>query len=191
MNLSCIQFVRRGKYIYIYIYIYVGLVGRVFANGLDDRIPIPDQVIPKAQKIFLDASLLSTQHYEVRIKGKQEEIRERSCALPYSSVKNLLKRVPLSHLWQQSSIIYIYIYIYIYIVIAFRMSVLNREVRQLTKMASLSFLHPVHSQSHKIYQQNAAILSTRWEMSTGENPPKYVYYAWNIYTREKNEINHH
>ena len=38
--------------------------------------------------MVLDATLLNTQHYKVRIKGKVEQSRkkERSSALPYSSV---------------------------------------------------------------------------------------------------------
>ena len=47
---------------------------------------IPGRVIPKTQKMVLDAALLSTQHYEVRIKGKVEQSREWSSALPYASV---------------------------------------------------------------------------------------------------------
>ena len=45
----------------------IGLGVRVFANG---------RVIPKTQKMVLDASLLNTQHYKVRIKGKVEQSRE-------------------------------------------------------------------------------------------------------------------
>ena len=63
-----------------------GLMSRVFANGLGDRGSIPGRVIPKTQKMVLDATLLSTQHYKVRIKGKVEQSRERSSALPYISV---------------------------------------------------------------------------------------------------------
>ena len=37
-------------------------------------------------KIILDAALLNTQHYKVRIKGKVEQSREWSCALPYNSL---------------------------------------------------------------------------------------------------------
>ena len=44
------------------------------------------QLIRKTQKIVLGASLLSTQHYKVRIKGKVEQSREWSRALPYTSV---------------------------------------------------------------------------------------------------------
>ena len=76
-------------YIYIYIYIYIysmnllyiynGIINgkstrhwhdRVFANGPGDLGSIPGWVIPKTQKMVLDASLLNTQHYKVRIKGK-------------------------------------------------------------------------------------------------------------------------
>ena len=44
---------------------------RVFANGLEDLGPIPGRVIPKTQKMVLDASSLNTQHYKVRIKSKE------------------------------------------------------------------------------------------------------------------------
>ena len=60
----------------------IGLVSRVFTDGPGDRGSIPGQVIPKTQKTLLDASLLNTQHYKVRIKGKVEQSRERSSALP-------------------------------------------------------------------------------------------------------------
>ena len=77
-------------YIYIYIYIYtipdIGLAVRVFANDPGDLGSIPGRVIPKTQKMVLDASLLNTQHYKVRIKGKVEQSRERSSALPYTLV---------------------------------------------------------------------------------------------------------
>ena len=43
---------------------------RVFVNGSGDLGSIPGQVIPKIQKMVLDASLLNTQHYKVQIKGK-------------------------------------------------------------------------------------------------------------------------
>ena len=56
------------------------------ANGSVDRGSIPGRVIPKTQKMVLDAALLYTQHYKVRIKGKVEQSREKSNALPYTSV---------------------------------------------------------------------------------------------------------
>ena len=64
----------------------IGLVGRVFANGLGNRGSIPVRVIPKTIKMVLDISLLNTQHYKVRIKGKVEQSKERSSALSYPSV---------------------------------------------------------------------------------------------------------
>ena len=63
-----------------------GLVDRVFANGLGDLRSIPGRVIPKTLKVVLDTSLLNTQQYKVRIKGKVEQSRERSSTLPNTSV---------------------------------------------------------------------------------------------------------
>ena len=54
----------------------IGLAVRVFANGPGDLGSVPGRVIPKTQKMVLDASLLNTQHYKVRIKGKVEQSRE-------------------------------------------------------------------------------------------------------------------
>ena len=51
-----------------------------------DRGSIPGRVIPKTQKMVLDASLLNTQYDKVWIKGKIEQSKERSSALPYTSV---------------------------------------------------------------------------------------------------------
>ena len=58
----------------------------MFTNGPGDRGSIPGGVIPKTQKMVLDAALLNTQHYKVRIKGEVEQYREWSSALPYTSV---------------------------------------------------------------------------------------------------------
>ena len=59
---------------------------REFANGPGDLRSIPGRVIPKTQKMILDATLLNTQHYKVRIKSKVEQSREKSSALPYTLV---------------------------------------------------------------------------------------------------------
>ena len=59
---------------------------RVFSNGPGDLDSIPGHIIPKTLKMVLDTSLLNTQHYKVRIKGKVEQSRERSSALPYTLV---------------------------------------------------------------------------------------------------------
>ena len=56
------------------------------ANCPGDRDSIPGRVIPKTFKIVLDTSLLNTQQYKERIKGRVEQYRERSSALPYTSV---------------------------------------------------------------------------------------------------------
>ncbi len=61
-------------------------MSRVFANGPGDQCSIPGQVIPKTEKIVLDAALLNTQHYKVRIKDKVEQSREWSSALLYNLV---------------------------------------------------------------------------------------------------------
>ena len=58
----------------------------LFASGLEDRGSIPGRVVPKIQKMAIDATLLNTQHYKVRIKGKVEQSREESSALLYTSV---------------------------------------------------------------------------------------------------------
>ena len=58
----------------------------MFATGPRDRGSIPGRVIPNTLKMVLDTSLLNTQQYKVRIKGKVEKSRERSSALPYTSV---------------------------------------------------------------------------------------------------------
>ena len=47
--------------------------------------PMVFWVIPKTQKMVLDAALLNTQH-KVRIKGKVEQFQKRSSAFSYTSV---------------------------------------------------------------------------------------------------------
>ena len=59
---------------------------RLFANGSGDLGSIPGRVIPKTLKMELDTTLLNTQHYKVRFKGKVEQSREWSSALPYTLV---------------------------------------------------------------------------------------------------------
>ena len=45
----------------------IGLMVTMFANGPGDLGSIPSRVIPKTQNMVLDATLLNTQHYKVRI----------------------------------------------------------------------------------------------------------------------------
>ena len=61
-------------------------MSRAFANGLGDQGSIPGRVIPKIQKMVLEAALLNTQYYKVWIKGKVEQSREWSSTLPDTSV---------------------------------------------------------------------------------------------------------
>ena len=60
----------------------IGPAVRVFANGPGDLGSIPGRVIPKTLKMVLDTTLLNTQHYKVRFKGKVEQSWEWSSALP-------------------------------------------------------------------------------------------------------------
>ena len=71
---------------YRYTIRFIGLVGRVFTNGLEDLVSISGRVIQNILKIVLDTALLNTQQYKVRMKGKVEQSRVRSSALPYTSV---------------------------------------------------------------------------------------------------------
>ena len=52
----------------------------------EDLGSITGRVIPKILKMGLDPALFDTQQYKVRIKGKVERSRERSCAFPYASL---------------------------------------------------------------------------------------------------------
>ena len=74
--------------LFYYIQIAHWLVGRVFANGPGDLGSIPGRVIPKTFKMVLDTSLLNTQQYKIRIKGKVEKSREKSSALPGDLVQS-------------------------------------------------------------------------------------------------------
>ena len=59
---------------------------RMFANGPGDQGSIPGRVIPKTQKMVLDATLVNTQYYKVSIKGKVELSREWSSTFSYTSM---------------------------------------------------------------------------------------------------------
>ena len=85
---------------------------RVFANGPGDQGLIPGRVIPKTQKMVLDASLFNTQHFKVRIKVKWSNpgkgvapplhlcvvaIEKGALGLPSTTVGNLLYSFYLNH----------------------------------------------------------------------------------------------
>ena len=85
-----IIFEKRNKIAYIHIfYRLIGLVGRVLANGPRDLCSIPGRILLKTLKMVRDNSSLKTQQYKERIKGKVEQSRKRSSALPYASVLQL------------------------------------------------------------------------------------------------------
>ena len=90
---------------------YFGRKRWVFAYGLGGRGSIPGRVVGKTKKIVLDAALLNTQHYKVRIKSKVNQSRERNSALPYTSVLYLLKKgafgSPLTKVANKTFTIYI------------------------------------------------------------------------------------
>ena len=54
----------------------------VWETGVHSQV----ESIPKTQKMVLDIALLYSQDYKVCIKGKVEQSRESSNALPYTSV---------------------------------------------------------------------------------------------------------
>ena len=56
----------------------------MFANGPGDFGSVPGRVIPKTLKMVLDTTLLNTQQYMVRIKGKVQQ--SRSSDFPYTVV---------------------------------------------------------------------------------------------------------
>ena len=64
----------------------IGIMVRVFVNGLGDWVSIPDRIIPKTQKMVLDDPLLNSQDYKAWIKSKVDQSRERCSAFPYTSV---------------------------------------------------------------------------------------------------------
>ena len=51
-------------------------MSRVYANGPGDQRSIIGRVIPKTQKTVLDVTLLNTQYYKARVKGKVEQSKE-------------------------------------------------------------------------------------------------------------------
>ena len=110
-----------------------GLVGRVFANGPGDLGSIIGRVIPKTFKIVLDISLLKTQQYKVCIRGKVEQSRERSSALPlHLGVVAIEKGTFLSPSTTvaNNNNLYIYIYIMLFYMVSVFVSVLKSNTER-------------------------------------------------------------
>ena len=110
---------------YIYRNWATGRMSRVFANGPGDWGSIPDWVIQKTQKMVLDGTLLNTQHYKVRIKGKVEQSREWNSNLGVVAIEKGAFRSPSTKVaiftyiyriyWYNNIYIYISIDIYTYV----------------------------------------------------------------------------
>ena len=47
----------------------------MFTNGLEDQLQSQVELYQTLKKMVLDAALLNTQHYKVKIKGKVEQSR--------------------------------------------------------------------------------------------------------------------
>ena len=86
----------------LYIYFSISLLLKIFLHRLAlwlECSPMARETCVRSQvelyqrlkKMVLDASLLNTQHYKVRIKGKVEQSRERSSALPYTRCSSYQK----------------------------------------------------------------------------------------------------
>ena len=52
----------------------------------ETRVQFQVESYQRLKKIVLDATLINTQYYKVRIKAKMEQSREWSSALPYTTV---------------------------------------------------------------------------------------------------------
>ena len=58
----------------------------MFANYPGHLGSIPGRILQETLKMVLSIALRNTQQYKVRIKGKVDQYREESSALPYTSV---------------------------------------------------------------------------------------------------------
>ena len=70
---------------------------RVFANGPGDLGSIPGRVIPKTQKMVLDATMLNTQHYKVRIKVQWSNPGKGVMPSPTTWCSSYRKKEPPGH----------------------------------------------------------------------------------------------
>ena len=98
--------------------------------------------------MVLDTSLFNTHHYKVRIKGRVEQLTERSSNLPYTSVQWLWKRVP------SGCQLYLLLYHHHHHVVppAWISQTLSRHFSQsFIASGRSSRLHPVSSQSCCMY----------------------------------------
>ena len=90
---------------------YVNIIG--LAQGQGDRGSIPGRVIPKNQKIVLDAALFNYQLSKERIKVKVEQSSELCNILRYTLVWWLMKKEPSGYSRLRSPVLF-YLLIYTY-----------------------------------------------------------------------------
>ena len=70
-------------------------VNNNFDNGPEDLGSIPGRVIPKNQKMVLDASLPNTQHYKIWIKDEVGQSKEKGAfGSPLTAVNNFTLFIP-------------------------------------------------------------------------------------------------
>ena len=79
-------------------------------HGPGDRDSIPGRVIPKTQKILLDAALLNTRHYKLKNKGKVDQSREWSSAPLHLGVVAIEKRAFGSPTTMVANFTFLFIY---------------------------------------------------------------------------------
>ena len=77
----------------------IGLRRRAFASGLGDQGSILGWVIPKTQKMLLDAALLNTQHCKIRVKSKAELLKKESLGHPWIRSPPWLWTYTLGKVW--------------------------------------------------------------------------------------------
>ena len=101
----------------------------MFTNGPEDLGSISGRVIPKTLKMVLDASLLNTQQYKVRIKGKAIQGKEQHLPLHIAVVP-----IEKGAFWSPSTRVTNFTYfLYIYICI--------EELRQYILISRIFTLH--------------------------------------------------
>ena len=82
----------------------------MFTNGPENRGSIPGRVIPKTQKMLIDAAFDSNQHYKVRIKVKVKQSRDVVTVEKGAFGLHSTKVVNFTYICD------IYIYIYVFLV---------------------------------------------------------------------------
>ena len=87
----------------------------MIANGPGDQSSIPDQVIPKTQKVVLYTSLINIQYYKVCTKDKEEQPRGTESSPPQHlglvAIEKGTFGSPSTTVTNFTLCIYIYIYI--------------------------------------------------------------------------------